>query len=182
MKKIFYVFAVVFLGFSSALNAQEINWLTMNEALELQKKTPKKIIVDVYTNWCGPCKMLDKNTFHNKYVVAYVNEHFYAVKFNGEGNDEVTYKDKTFKNPNYDEAKKNTRNSPHQFASALGVRAYPTLVYFDERGEVIAPIPGYQTPQKLEVYLKMFKSDAHKKIKTQEQFSEYYKNFKSEFK
>ncbi|MFK7833655.1 MAG: thioredoxin family protein [Winogradskyella sp.] len=169
-------------AFSLTATAQEINWVTMDEALELQKKEPKKIFMDVYTVWCGPCKMLDKNTFGNKDVADYINEHYYAVKFNAEGNSTVTYKDNTFSNPNYDATKANRRNSAHEFSRFLKVRAYPTMVFFDEEGGFISPIQGYQKPQQLELYLKLFESDAYKEMKTQEQFNEYYKAFKPEFK
>jgi thioredoxin-related protein len=138
-------------------------------------------MMDVYTNWCGPCKMLDKNTFQNKDVADYVNEHYYAVKFNAEGNANLTYKDKTFTNPNFDPSKVNRRNSSHQFASYLQVRAYPTIVFFDETANFITPITGYQKPQQLELYLKLFKSDAYKNMTSQEQFNEYYKAFKPTF-
>lgn len=163
-------------------SAQKINWVTFEEALELQKKTPKKIMMDVYTTWCGPCKMLDKNTFQNKDVATYVNANYYAVKLNGEGNDVVTYKDNAFSNPNYDPAKANKRNSAHQLASYLQISAYPTIVFFDETGEVIAPIRGYQTPPQIELYLKLFKDNLHKEMDTQEKFGEYAKGFKSGFK
>ena len=84
MKKLGYIFAFAVL--TSAISiAQEINWVTLEKAIELQKKTPKKIMMDVYTSWCGPCKMLDKNTFQNADVVKYVNANYYAVKFNAEG-------------------------------------------------------------------------------------------------
>lgn len=90
----------MFIGFGTYVQAQEtIKWVTFNEALELQKKKPKKIFMDVYTDWCGPCKMLDKQTFHNPDVVKYINEHYYAVKFNGEGNETVAYQGKTYSNP-----------------------------------------------------------------------------------
>ena len=46
-----------------ATQAQEINWMTIDEALAAHKKTPKPIFMDVYTYWCGPCNLLDKNTF-----------------------------------------------------------------------------------------------------------------------
>lgn len=162
---------------------KKINWVSIDEAIELQKKEPKKIIMDVYTTWCGPCKMLDKNTFQNADVVEYVNEHFYAVKFNAEGNETVNYKDKTYKNPNYDPAKANRRNSPHEFSRALGVRAYPSIVFFDEDGKVITqPITGYKKPQGLELYLKLFKTDKYKEMTTQEKFNEYYQNFEPTFK
>ena len=47
--------------------------------------------MDVYTNWCGPSKLLDKNTFQNPDVSRYISEHFYAVKFNAEGTEEITF-------------------------------------------------------------------------------------------
>ena len=107
MKRILFIAAVLF--FTVQVNAQEINWVTLEEAVELQKKKPKKIMMDVYTNWCGPCKMLDRNTFHNKDVVDYVNKNYYAVKFNAEGNETVNFSGKTFDHPQYDPAKANTR-------------------------------------------------------------------------
>jgi len=185
MKKIGIILLVVVLAsFKPMTKATEteINWVTIEEAIELQKNAPKKIIMDVYTNWCGPCKLLDKNTFHNADVVDYINEHFYAVKFNGEGNDEITYKENTYTNPNYDATKANRRNSAHQFTRALGVRAYPTMVFFDEEANVIAPISGYLKPRQIELYLKLFNTDKHKEMNTQEKFNEYYKTFKPTFK
>ena len=74
MKKTIILILFITLGLQS--NAQEIKWMSLNEALELQKVNPKKIMMDVYTNWCGPCKMLDKETFQNIDVAAYVNKHY----------------------------------------------------------------------------------------------------------
>lgn len=181
MKKITYILLLAILVSANSI-AQEINWVSFEEALTLQKKNPKKIMVDVYTNWCGPCKMLDKNTFHNTDVVQYVNENYYAVKFNGEGNEVVNYQGKSFNNPNYKPELANRRNSAHTLARYLQISAYPTIVFIDEKADVIAPIRGYQTPPQLELYLKMFKKDDHKSIDTQEKFNEYYKTFKAEFK
>lgn len=188
MKKLHYI--IVFIAFGTLLSFQaatkssekEINWLTIEEAVELQKKEPRKIIMDVYTNWCGPCKLLDKNTFHNEDVVDYVNKYYYAVKFNAEGNSEITFNEKTFKNPSFDPAKVNRRNSPHEFTRYLKVRAYPTMVFFDEEANFIAPISGYLKPQQIELYLKLFQSDKYKEMDTQEKFNEYYKSFKPTFK
>ncbi|SFD38000.1 Thioredoxin-related protein [Algibacter lectus] len=181
MKKITFVFLLTLIT-TVYVSAQEINWLTLDEAIALQKKEPKKIMMDIYTNWCGPCKMLDKNTFQNKEVADYVNKHYYAVKLNGEGNDVVTYKDKAYGNPNYDPAKANRRNSAHELARYFQINAYPTVLFFDETAEVITPLRGYQTPPQLELYLKMFKNDDHKNIKTQDEFNTYYNAFKAEFK
>ena len=167
--------------FSLSITAQEIKWMSFEEALEAQKETPKKIFVDAYTTWCGPCKMLDKNTFSNKDVANYINKNYYAVKFNAEGNETINYLGKTFSNPNFD-ANKRGRNSSHQLSGYFGVRAYPTLLYLDEEANLIAPIPGYKTPSQIELYLKFFESDEYKNIKSQEEWQNYSSNFKSEFK
>lgn len=171
---------IAFALFSFHISAQEINWMTLEEAVEAQKTVPKKIMMDAYTVWCGPCKMLDKNTFQNKHVVEYVNKNYYAVKFNAEGNETVQFKGQTYTNPDFNPNSKG-RNSAHELSMALGIRAYPTIVYFDEQANLIAPIPGYQTPQQLELYLKLFKRNDYKNIKSQEEFDNYYSNFNYEF-
>jgi thioredoxin-related protein len=181
MKKIIFFFAIA--TFSSlSLKAQEkINWISLEKAVELQKKTPKKILIDMYTVWCGPCKMLDKNTFGNKSVANYINAHYYAVKFNAEGNEILTFKGKRYENPNYDPKKAKRRNSAHQLARALGVRAFPTIVFLNENADLVAPIKGYQTPKQLEVYLKLFKGEEYKKINSKEDFTKYFDSFVYEF-
>lgn len=181
MKKIIYTLLLAVLVSASGM-AQEIKWVTLNEAIELQKKNPKKIMIDVYTNWCGPCKLLDRNTFQNPDVANYVNENYYAVKFNGEGNEVINYKGRAFNNPNYKPELANRRNAAHTLATYLRISAYPTIVFMDEKADVIFPIRGYQTPTQLELYLKLFKNDDHKVMDTQEKFNEYYRAFKSEFR
>ncbi len=180
MKKTFLFITILTIGLTK-ISAQKINWVTFNEALALQQENPKKILIDMYTNWCGPCKMLDKNTFHNKDVANYINKNFYAVKFNAEGNETVTYKGNSYTNPNYDPAKANRRNSAHQISRVFKIRAYPTIVYLDENANLIAPISGYQTPAQIELYLKLFATNDYKDLKSQEEFNTYYRAFKPTF-
>lgn len=178
MKKLFLLILLLSAGIMSA---QEVEWMSMNDALEAQKKKPKKILVDAYTKWCGPCKMLEKNTFQNKQVAEYINENYYAVKFNAEGNETIKYKDTIFKNNNFDPARENTRNGVHDFARAMGVSAYPTIVFFDEKGNFITPIKGYMSPGQIEIFLKIFATDDYKNVKTDEEWKEYQENFKGTF-
>jgi thioredoxin-related protein len=180
MKKI--IFLLTILAFSLKATSQEIKWLSLNKALELQKENPKKIMMDVYTNWCGPCKLLDKETFQKQDVAAYVNEHYYAVKFNGEGNENVNYKEDSYGNPNYDETKANKRNSSHEFANFMGINAYPTIVFLDEQGNFVLPLKGFYKPQQLEFYLKMLVDNKHIQFTSQEKFNEYKKAFIPKFK
>ena len=179
MKNIFlFVFLIVGL---TQTNAQDkINWMSMNDALTAQKENPKKIFMDVYTIWCGPCKMLDNNTFGNKDVIKFVNENYYAVKFDAEGTEEIYYQDFNYTNPNYQEGRKG-RNSQHLLAHALKITGYPTVVFFNEKGEVIQPIVGYKTPVQLEIYLKMIANDDYLKLTTNEAWLEYQESFKGTF-
>ena len=145
------------------------------------KKEPRKIMMDVYTSWCGPCKMMMKNTFTNPDLIEYVNANFYAVKFNAESPDEVTFNGKTFSNPSY-VPNKAGRNGVHEFSRYMRVRAYPTIVYIDEELNMLHGDAGYKTAQQLELLLKFFKEDKHETIKTQEEFNAYRDSFSPQFK
>ncbi len=179
MKK--FIFFIVLLITFQGIAQEEIQWMTMNEALAAQQEKPKKIFMDVYTKWCGPCKLLDKNTFSNKDVIDFVNENFYAVKFNAEGTEEITYQDFTYTNPNYQPGRKG-RNATHFFADALRISGYPSLVFFKDNGDLIQSVPGYRTPKQLEIYLKMIANDDYQELTTVEAWEEYQKNFKGTFK
>ena len=178
MKKILILTITLF---SLSISAQGINWMSFEDAVKAQKVTPKKIFVDAYTVWCGPCKLLDKNTFSNPDLIAYMNKNYYSVKFNAEGNDTVTFKGKKYTNPGFN-PNSNGRNTPHELAIYLEIKSYPTLLFFDETTNYITPLIGYRTPNQLELYLKMFKNDDYKNLKTQEEFNAYSSNFKYEFK
>ncbi len=178
---ILIILAIFIFSLTAQAQEKEINWMTFEEAIAAQSKNPKKIMMDAYTIWCGPCKMLDKNTFQNTDVVAYVNKNYYAVKFNAEGNDVIEYKGQVLKNPNFVPGQTG-RNSQHELAQAFQITAYPTIMFFDEKGDPIVPLPGYKTPGQLELYLKLFLNDSHKTITTQEDWEKYQKEFINEFK
>lgn len=175
-----FLFIVVTI-FSLSVSAQEINWMSFEEAVEAQKTIPKKIFMDAYTVWCGPCKMLDKNTFSNEDVAEYINENYYAVKFNAEGNETVTLNDVTYTNPDYD-PNSSGRNSSHQLSQYYRINAYPTVLFLDENTQLISPFPGYKTPEQLEIFLKLFATDDYKNITSKEEWEAYNSNFTSTFK
>ncbi len=168
MKKIL----IAFLLFSGACYGQ-VEWMTMNEALEAQKTEPRKILLKAYTDWCGICKWMDKHAFAKAGIAQFINDNYYPVAFNAEGEGTVSYKGKTFNNP---DLKRNYR-SQHEFAELLNIMEYPTLVFFDEKGEVINPIPGKMDARKLEIYLTMLVDDTYKEINTGKKWRDYQKNF-----
>jgi len=181
MKKILSL-VIITISLTSLLFAQsdKIHWRTVEEVAVLQETAPRKVLMDVYTTWCGPCKMMMKNTFTNKNVIDYINAHFYAIKFDAESGKDITFKGNTYTNPSYI-AGKQGRKGQHQLAQALGVNSYPTIIYMDEEMNVIAPIKGYQTPDKIELYLKLFAENIYLTVKSQEEFQEFQSNFKPTF-
>jgi len=171
--------AFIFLVLPSTVVGQQIEWLSVEKALELQKQEPKKIFMDVYTDWCGPCKMMDILTFSNKDVIEYVNKHFYAVKFNGEGNEEFMHLGNVYSNPQYVATKR--KNKMHEFAQYLGIQGYPVVVFFNEKGEPILPVMGMLDPAQLELYLKFVQSNDYLSVNDEQQMRQYVENFEYEF-
>ncbi len=165
---------------TATIDDKEIHWMSIEEALAKQKDAPKKIFMDAYTKWCGPCKMLDKNTFHDKNVVRYVNEHYYAVKFDAESPAPITFKGKVYKNPDYVEGKRG-RNGVHELTMAFGIRAYPTMMFFDENADILMPVKGYLKPRQLEIYLKLVAQNDYKNINSDAEWKAYQAAFKPTF-
>ncbi len=118
-----------------------INWLTFEEAVELNKKDPKPLLIDISTTWCGWCKRMQKDTYSNSNVIKVINEHFYAVELDGEHKEDIIFNGHTFK------FVKNGRRGYHELASSLmnGKLSYPTTVFLNEKVQMLQAIPGYQS-------------------------------------
>jgi thioredoxin-related protein len=141
-----------------------IQWYTMEEVQQLSKKEPRKVFIDMYTDWCGWCKVMDKNTFTNAEVIQELNNTFYAVKFDAEGKDEVVFRDKA-----YNFVPQGGRGY-HELAAYLmqGKLSYPTTVFLDENLELISPVPGYLPPEKMIPILEYIGDDHYKSTKFQD--------------
>jgi len=148
-----------------------VKWYTIQEAEQLNKKVAKPIFIDTYTDWCGWCKKMDKDTFTNSVISDILNNKFYPVKFNAEGKESITFLGQTFVN---DGKSGNT----HQLAIALlkGQMSYPTVVFLtpSDGKFSVSPVPGYRPPKEMEVLLSFF---ADKAYETQK-WEDYQKNFK----
>ena len=78
-------------------NTGGLEWYSIEEAVALNEKNPKMFLVDVYTDWCGWCKVMDKKTFTDPAVQDFIRENFYAVKFNAEQRAPITFNGKEYK-------------------------------------------------------------------------------------
>lgn len=179
------ILLVVFICSVFTIQAQEtVNWISFNKALELNKENPKPILLDIYTDWCGPCKQMERVVYGNKLIAERINKDYYAVKINGEGKESVTYQGKTFTYDTYKD--KNGRPLIYnQFAGAIfnavkkqgGKSVYPTTVFFDDKSQFIQAVPGYLPEPRFEKILGYFGEDAYKN----NPWPEYEKEFKSSF-
>ncbi len=149
--------------------AGAVKWYSIEEAAALAKSNPRPIFVDAYTDWCGWCKKLDKDTFSNPVIAEILNTKYYAVKFNAEGKDPVTFQGRKFINDG-------SLGKTHQLAYALlqGNMGYPTVVFLTADSELITPVSGYKTPVQIEPMLMYFAGTSWQK----QSYEDFMKTFK----
>lgn len=172
--------AIIALTLASVLTASSIDsentvkWLTFEQAVEMAKKEKRPIFIDVYTDWCGWCKVMDKNTFSDAHVAALLNEKFYPVKFDAEQKSDVVFNGTTFK------FVANGNSGYHQLAAALlnNKLSYPTVVFLDENFGMLQPISGFRKPEEFHPIAKFIGEGHYKKVK----WEEWQKNYQSPYK
>lgn len=127
-----------------AIDNSAVQWYTIEEALAANEKNPKKLFIDVYTDWCGWCKVMDKKTFTDANVIKQLNDNYYPVKFNAEKAGPVTFKGRTYS------LVPAGRKDIHEFAYALLDRSlsYPAFVVLDEKLDRVNIIKGFHAAEK----------------------------------
>ncbi len=145
---------------SKTILAQDnkIHWLTWEQALAKSKVEKRMIVVDVYTQWCGWCKRMDKNTFQQKEVAQYINEHYYPIRFDAEYKEPIHINEKEYRYV------PSGRRGYHELAAAItfGKLSFPTIVFLDENWKVIQPIPGYQNAKTFKLISQYFAEGHYK--------------------
>lgn len=130
----------------STTNETSLVWHTIDQIEKLQAKNPeqsKKVIVDVYTNWCRWCKVMDEKTFTDAALIKYLNDNYYMVKFNAEIKEELTFKGKKYA------YKGNGRKGFNSLAAELtqGKLSYPSFVILDEQLNTLQVTRGFKNAQ-----------------------------------
>ncbi len=110
--------------FAHIANAEEITYFkgTWTEALTKAKKENKYIFVDCYTDWCGWCKVMDKNTMPDAGVTKMLNEQFVSAKIEMEHGEGI------------------------KLAMKYHITGFPTFIFFSPQGEFVYMSVGYQKP------------------------------------
>ncbi len=148
MIKQFVLIAVLVVS-SIILNAQNVKWYSFEEAIELNKKEPRNVFIDVYTDWCGWCKVMDEKTFSQPHIAKILNEQYYAVKFDAETKDTINFQGKAFVNT------LQGNRPPHELAAALlqGKLSYPNIVFLNKNNQVLGALPGFKKAPEMEAIL-----------------------------
>lgn len=172
IKKILFAIFSIILFFNG--KSQEVKWYTIEEAMELTKKEPRIILIDVYTDWCKYCKIMDANTFNNKVIAEFMNQKYYPVKFNAEQKQEITVGGQTFK------FVAQGARGYHELAAALlnGKMGYPSVVFLNGENNklsVLQMLQGYYQAKDFDAIIK-FIGNEHYKTGSWEDFVASYKS------
>ena len=176
MKKL-SVLVLIFLGI---FGFSQVKWMTLSDALQAQKTQPKKIFIDFYADWCGPCKLMEKNTYNHPVIAEQLNQNYYPVKFDAENSETLTIFEKTFTNTEFISGKK--KNSLHDFTKFMNVSSVPSIVFLDEQSNPITILNGFLSAKEVEPYLSMISGNDYKKFKTRQEWDDYQRKFKSKIK
>jgi len=142
-------------------NTSKVNWLTFEEAIQKNKENPKKVLVDLYTEWCTWCTKMEKGTFDHPAIAEYINENFYPVKLDAETKGNITFKGNT-----YSFRPEANRRGVHEIAIYLTRKKlnYPSVIFLDEGMNNPQPIGGFINPIEMDKLLHFFDEDYYLEI------------------
>lgn len=147
--KVCILFFLIHLAGAAQQEGGLVKWLTFKEAQALNRQSPKPLLVDIYTDWCGWCKHMMKTTYANEGIANYINTFFYPVKFDAETKDTIEYNGVVYKptSPN--------PKTPHQLAlKFLGTSlSYPSTVFVANNYEFNLLTQGYLDEKKIQPLL-----------------------------
>jgi thioredoxin-related protein len=125
-----------------------ITWMTFSDAAAEAEKTGKKMLVFVYSDYCGWCMKMQRETYPDSSVTNYLNQHYVLAKVNGDSQEKVQYKDMNF--------------TESELASALKAPGFPFHVFMEagkEKLQYLQGIPGYLPADRFRQILKFIGED-----------------------
>jgi len=112
-----------------AAPAHALDWQGWNAGMKAARASGRPMLVDVYTDWCGWCKRMDRDVYARRDVDGYLSTHFVVVRLNAEGGEQASWQGRNY--------------SARSLASAFDVSGYPTTIFFTSGGDHLVNVPGY---------------------------------------
>ena len=117
---------------------KKLEWLAFDAAADKASRQNKHLIVDVYTTWCGWCRVMERETYGNPEVANYLTDNFVLAKVNGESPNKLHWHGEEL--------------SERQFARKVGVTGYPATYFMKPDAEMLGGVPGFIRPPDFMVY------------------------------
>ncbi|HEY7728650.1 MAG TPA: thioredoxin family protein [Candidatus Eisenbacteria bacterium] len=111
---------------------RKLSWLAFDAAATRATKEGKHVIIDVYTTWCGWCRVMERETYGNAEVADYLTRNFVLAKVNGESSSKIHWKGREL--------------TERQFARETGVTGFPTTFFLKPDLDLLGGVPGYIRP------------------------------------
>ncbi len=129
-----------FTYFSPETDASEggINWYSYEEGMAAGKKMNKKVFLVFHADWCRYCKIMEKETFQDPAVIAYLNRNFISVSVNSDKEKNIAVK--------------------------FNVRGLPSTWFISENGDRIGNRPGYISAKEMINILKYLGTDSYQNM------------------
>lgn len=158
MIRLYFTLFLLLAGVLGVHGQNKIKWLTWEEAMVKSEANPKKIFIDFYTEWCGWCKKLDASTLSKDYIATYINDNFYAVKFDAQYKNPITYQGVEYKYV------KTVNGNYHELVAMLlkGSLKFPSIMFLDENRQTIQIIQNYLDASTMEQALNYYGTDSYK--------------------
>ncbi|MCO5247996.1 MAG: DUF255 domain-containing protein [Chitinophagales bacterium] len=147
----------------SNIKAQEkigINWKSIDQIQAAQAVNPKPVFVNLYTDWCVWCTKMDESTYSDPKIINYINNHFYALTFDAEGDNEVSLNGKTYNLETVNNRKVHTL--AWDWGSVNNRIGYPTIVVLDNNMEKIQAFPGFKDSEAMNALIKYYGEGIYK--------------------
>lgn len=135
----------------------DLKWTNFTDGMKEASATNKKVLIDVYTDWCGWCKKMESDTYSDKDIRDYLMQNYVLVKLNAESDSKETYSGESM--------------TQEEIAAAFRINGYPSTVFLNPDGQPITVLPGYLKPAEFMQVLKYIGEDIYKKM----EFKDYLK-------
>lgn len=132
----------------------KLEWLTFDAATALAAKQQKHMIVDIYTTWCGWCKVMDRKTYGDPDVADYLSRNFILARVNGESPSKLHWQGQEL--------------SERQFARVVGVTGYPATYFLKPDAEMLGGVAGFIQKPEFMIYAKYVSTRWYERGKIQD--------------